>query len=96
MSKLKSPMNDALLESILKLESLEEAYAFFEDLCTIKEVDAMAQRLHAAKLLLQGKTYEQIIQETHISSTTLSRVSTCVRYGAGGYARVLIKQAKST
>ncbi len=94
MSKLKSPMNDVLLESILKLESLEEAYAFFEDLCTIKEVDAMAQRLHAAQLLLQGKTYEQIIQETHISSTTLSRVSTCVRYGTGGYARVLIKQNK--
>ena len=94
MSKLKSPMNDVLLESILKLESLEEAYAFFEDLCTIKEVDAMAQRLHAAQLLLQGKTYEQIIQETHISSTTLSRVSTCVRYGTGGYARILIKQHK--
>jgi TrpR-related protein YerC/YecD len=94
MSKLKNPLNEALLETILKIETLEEAYAFFEDLCTIKEVDTMAQRLYAANLLLQGKTYEQIIQETHISSTTLSRVSTCVRYGTGGYARVLIKKNK--
>lgn len=94
MSKLKSPTNDALLEQIIKLETLEEAYAFFEDLCTIKEVESMAQRLEAAQLLLQGKTYEQIIQETHISSTTLSRVSTCVRYGSGGYARILLKPAK--
>ena len=91
MSKLKSPMNDVLFQNILKLETLEEVYAFFEDLCTIKEVESMAQRLQAAQLLLQGKTYEQIIQETHISSTTLSRVSTCLRYGSGGYARVLLK-----
>lgn len=94
MSKLKSPTNDVLLEQIIKLETLEEAYAFFEDLCTIKEVESMAQRLEAAQLLLQGKTYEQIIQETHISSTTLSRVSTCVRYGSGGYARILLKPSK--
>lgn len=94
MSKLKNPMNDVLFQNIIKLETLEEAYAFFEDLCTIKEVESMAQRLQAAQLLLQGKTYEQIIQETHISSTTLSRVSTCVRYGSGGYARVLLKNPK--
>ncbi len=89
MSKLKSEMNDALFESILKLETLEDAYNFFEDLCTIKEIDSMAQRVLAAKLLLQGKTYEKIIEETHISSTTLSRVSTCVRYGTGGYKKIL-------
>lgn len=92
MSKLKSKMNDALFESILKLDSLEDAYALFEDLCTIKEIESMAQRLYAARLLLQGKTYEQIIEETKISSTTLSRVSTCVRYGTGGYKKVLTEK----
>ncbi|WP_035357513.1 YerC/YecD family TrpR-related protein [Acholeplasma granularum] len=91
MSKLKSKQNDMLFESILKLETLEDAYAFFEDLCTIKELEAMAQRLSAAKLLLEGKTYEQITELTKISSTTLSRVSTCVHYGSGGYKKVLDK-----
>lgn len=89
MSKIKNKSNDFLFENILKLESLEDAYAFFEDLCTIKEVEAMAQRIAAAKLLIDGKTYEQIIESTKISSTTLSRVSTCVRYGSGGYSKVL-------
>lgn len=89
MSKLKSELNDELFESILKLENLEDAYAFFEDLCTIKEIEAMAQRIKSAKLLLDGKTYEQIIEETGISSTTLSRISTCIRYGTGGYKKVL-------
>lgn len=89
MSKLKNKSNDFLFENILKLETLEDAYALFEDLCTIKEVEAMAQRIAAAKHLIDGKTYEQIIEETKISSTTLSRVSTCVRYGSGGYRKVL-------
>ncbi|CDR30148.1 Uncharacterized protein conserved in bacteria [Acholeplasma oculi] len=89
MSKLKSALNDELFESILKLENLEDAYAFFEDLCTIKEIEAMAQRIKSAKLLLDGKTYEQIIEETGISSTTLSRISTCIRYGTGGYKKIL-------
>lgn len=89
MSKLKNQANDFLFENILKLETLEDAYALFEDLCTIKEVEAMAQRMVAAKHLIDGKTYEQIIEETKISSTTLSRVSTCVRYGSGGYRKVL-------
>jgi len=89
MSKLKNKSNDFLFENILKLETLEDAYALFEDLCTIKEVEAMAQRIAAAKHLIDGKTYEQIIEATKISSTTLSRVSTCVRYGSGGYRKVL-------
>ena len=89
MSKLKSALNDELFESVLKLENLQDAYAFFEDLCTIKEIEAMAQRIKSAKLLLDGKTYEQIIEETGISSTTLSRISTCIRYGTGGYKKIL-------
>lgn len=94
MSKLKNDANDLLFESILKLESLADAYDFFEDLLTIKEIEALSQRILAAKLLLEGKTYEQITEETKISSTTLSRVSTCVRYGTGGYKKVLTKPTK--
>lgn len=89
MSKLKSELNVELFESILKLDNLEDAYVFFEDLCTIKDIEAMAQRIKSAKLLLDGKTYEQIIKETDISSTTVSRISTCIIYGTGGYKKVL-------
>ena len=60
-----------------------------EDLCTHKEIEQMAQRVKAAELLLDGKTYAQVIAETDISSATLSRVSRCIRYGDGGYRRVL-------
>ena len=74
---------DMLYELIAKIETKDECRALFEDLCTYKEIDAMAQRLYAAKLLMDGTTYEQIIEKTGISSATLSRVSKCVKYGSG-------------
>ena len=74
---------EELYKTILKLESIEECREFFEDVCTFKEVEQMAQRLISAKLLLQGKTYDEIIKDTDISSATLSRVSKCVKYGNG-------------
>ena len=77
-----------LYEIILKLESQEDCAAFFEDLCTNKEVEQMAERAYAARLLMEGKTYNQIIAEADISSATLSRVSRCVQYGKG-YSKVL-------
>ncbi len=77
-----------LFQIILKLENLDDCKTFFEDLCTYKELENMAQRLISAKLLLGGKTYEEIIKETDISSATLSRVSKCVKYGKG-YKKVL-------
>jgi len=70
------------------LESAEECELLFEDLCTKKEVEKMAERLYAAKLLMEGKTYNQVIAETDISSATLSRISRCVQYGKG-YTNVL-------
>ena len=73
---------------ILKLENQEDCAAFFEDLCTNKEVEQMAERAYAAKLLMEGKTYNQIIAQSDISSATLSRVSRCVQYGKG-YSKVL-------
>lgn len=69
--------------AILKLKTVEDCRNFFDDLCTFKELEQMVQRIEAAKLLLQNKTYEEIIAVTDISSATLSRVSKCVKYGKG-------------
>lgn len=78
----------ALYRTIVGLETAEECELLFEDLCTKKEVEKMAERLYAAKLLMEGKTYNQVIAETDISSATLSRISRCVQYGKG-YTTVL-------
>lgn len=74
-----------LFETILKLKTVQDCEDFFSDLCTYKELDAMTQRLQAAKLLLteENATYEKIIAQTNISSATLSRVSRCVKHGKG-------------
>ena len=80
-----------LYETIAKLQTAEECKELFGDLCTYKEVEQMAQRLAAAKYLLEGDTYEEVIQKTEISSATLSRVSKCVKYG-NGYKTVLGKE----
>ena len=74
---------ERLYELIPLIQSKEECKDLFENLCTYKEIEAMAQRLHAAELLLNGVTYEQITEKTGISSATLSRVSKCVKYGSG-------------
>lgn len=85
------PMLKELYKEILKIETEEECENFFNDLCTIKELESMCQRLKAAKMFLEGKTYNEIIDETEISSATLARVSKCVRYGGGGYENVIKK-----
>ena len=77
-----------LYRIISQLNSAEECRMLLEDLCTTKELEKMAERIHAAKLLLEGKTYNQVIAETDISSATLSRVSRCVQYG-NGYRTIL-------
>ena len=79
-----------LYRIIADLKTPEECAMLFEDLCTNKEVEKMAERLYAAKLLMEGKTYNQVIAETDISSATLSRVSRCVQYGKG-YSKLLKK-----
>ena len=85
------PMLKELYTSLLKVKTEEELELFLDDLCTIKELESMAQRLKAAKMLLDGKTYNEIVEETEISSATLARVSKCVRYGGGGYQSILKK-----
>ncbi len=79
---IKSNYSD-LFDAILKLKNKEDCELFFKDLCTYKELDSMAQRVVAAKLLINGETYEKIIAKTDISSATLSRISRCVKYGDG-------------
>jgi len=74
---------EALLRLILTLDNIEDCRALFDDLCTRKELEKMAERIYAAKLLLEGKTYNQVMGEADISSATLSRVSRCVQYGTG-------------
>ncbi len=74
---------EQLYEVILKLKTKDDCQKLFADLCTNKELDAMAQRVTAAKLLIKGETYEKIIARTDISSATLSRVSKCVKYSDG-------------
>lgn len=76
---------DELFESMLKLETVEECYRFFEDLCTIKEVLDMAQRLKVAKMLSEKKSYTEIANETKASTATISRVNKSLIYGAEGY-----------
>lgn len=82
---------DALFDAILSLETREECYNFFEDLCTVKEISDMAQRLEAAKLLLDGNTYDQIVKAVEISTATISRINRCIQYGSGGYRDVIEK-----
>ncbi len=83
-----------LFDEILKLETEEECVKFFDDLCTINELDAMLQRVKAAKMLLEDKTFQEVIKETQISSATLARVSKCIKYGDGGYKDILEKKKK--
>lgn len=83
----------ALYRQIAGLENAQDCQAFFEDLCTRKELEKMAERLYAAKLLMQGMTYQQVMAGTDISSATLSRVSRCVQYGSG-YSRLIKEDGK--
>ena len=79
----------ALFKAILSLESEEDCLSFFEDLCTMKELADMTQRFKAARMLLEGRTYEQIVGEVKISTATISRINRCIQYGDGGYKTVI-------
>ncbi len=87
--KVRSEQTDLLMEAVLQLASVEDAYRFFEDICTIAEVKSMAQRIEVATLLRRGVTYQEIARETGASSATISRVNRALLYGADGYRRVL-------
>jgi len=87
----KQKKTEALFQLIASIESAQDVRALFEDLCTVKEIENMAERCHAAKLLMEGNTYNQVMAQADISSATLSRVSRCVQYGKG-YSKLLKKE----
>ena len=88
-SKIKSKELDLFFKAILKLDNMEECYKFFEDVATINEVKALAQRMHVASLLKNKKTYSEIAEITGASTATISRVNRCLNYGSDGYNIVL-------
>lgn len=90
-SKFKREDIDELFEAVLTLKDSEDCYRFFEDICTINEIHAIAQRLQVAKLLSEKKTYNEIETLTSASTATISRINKCLVYGADGYKRVLAR-----
>ena len=88
MSPSPHEKTQALYALIASIQDPEDIRALFDDLCTRKEIENMAERIHAAKLLMEGNTYSQVMAQANISSATLSRVSRCVQYGSG-YSRLL-------
>lgn len=88
-SKFQSDEMDRLFEAILELRNLDECYRFFEDLCTVSELKAMAQRLEVAYMLSKNVTYNEIAEKTGASTATISRINRCLQYGADGYNLIL-------
>ena len=91
MQSIHTESIDRLYQAILLLETKEECGQFLEDLCTIMELQDMAQRLEVALLLKEGKSYQEISASTGVSAATISRVSRCLNYGSGGYIKALEK-----
>ncbi|WP_302485964.1 YerC/YecD family TrpR-related protein [uncultured Megamonas sp.] len=87
--KLKDSLTDQLCRAMLTLNNVEECYQFFEDICTVSELKALAQRLEVARMLRAGHTYEEVVERTGASTATISRVKRCLNYGADGYDTVL-------
>lgn len=82
-------VTDSFFDAVLSLKTREECYRFFEDVCTVKELLAIAQRLEVARLLEKGMTFSVIAEKTGASTATIARVNRCIRYGTGGYRMVM-------
>lgn len=89
LKKWNDPTIDQLFEAILTLKSVEECYIFFDDLCTVNEIQSMSQRLEVARMLSKGNTYNRIEEDTGASTATISRVKRCLNYGNDGYKLAL-------
>ena len=87
--KLQNENVSRFFESVLGLENIEDCSNFFEDICTVAELQEMSQRLYVAALLDEGKTYQEIIRLTGASTATISRINKCLEYGANGYVAAL-------
>jgi len=98
INKLRGKELDQLFQAVLSLKDLEECYRFFDDLCTINEIQSLAQRLDVARMLSEGNTYHKIETETGASTATISRVKRCLNFGNDTYEMVLerIKEDSKT
>lgn len=85
----RDPRLDYLYKAILTLETVDECYEFFDDLCTVSEIQEMSRRILAAKMLQSNKVYAEIAEETGLSTATISRVNKCLKYGNEGYIKAL-------
>ncbi len=92
-SKIKSDNMDFLFNCILSLESMEECYDFFEDLCTVNELQAISQRIVVAKMLSEKRVYSDIVKETGASTATISRVNRSLQFGCNGYEKLFERVA---
>ncbi len=92
-SKIKSDSLERFLKAVLCLDNIDEAYRFFEDVCTVSELQAISQRLDVAKMLEEGRTYAAIAEDTGASTATISRVNRALTYGADGYRLVFDKSS---
>ena len=90
-SKLKDEKLDCLFRGILTLETVEDCYSFFEDLCTVSELQEMSRRMQAARMLRNNCVYTDIAARTGLSTATISRVNRCLTGGTGGYERAFAK-----
>ena len=86
--KLKDKNVDFLFEAILKLQTLDECYDFFEDLCTVQELKTLSQRIVVAKMLSEKCVYTDIVEQTGASTATISRVNRSLQYGCDGYDKI--------
>ena len=94
MADFHSESLSRLYEAILNIESKEECEAFFEDICTIKELQDLSQRLETAIMLRKGINYQNISKQVGVSSATISRVNRCLQYGKGGYESAIKKLSR--
>ncbi|MBQ8174225.1 MAG: hypothetical protein IJ009_02355 [Clostridia bacterium] len=93
MEKMSEAAMHRLFSAVLCLQSEEECAAFFEDICTMREVQDLSQRLEVARLLHEGKNYLEVSRETGASTATICRVNKCLHHGSGGYRAVLARAA---
>ena len=93
MTKLQNAETDHFFKAVLSLETVEECRQFFDDICTIKELEALSQRYQVARQLADGRNYNEICEDTGASTATISRVNKCLQYGSGGY-RIVLERIK--
>lgn len=96
IKKIKNEAVDSLFDAILTLETKEECYSFFEDLCTVNELLSLSQRFEVASMLRDKKTYLEIAEKTGASTATISRVNRSLNYGSDGYELVFDRMKKHT